>query len=322
MRVSGAAMNKKKSLDQYVEIFQDLKSKDIMSTNVFTLMPGRKISQAKEMMKIHKISGIPVVNREKNLLGIISLEDIINALEYNKINEPLETMMTTNVISAHLEDNMAKLVEKFNTYGVHRFPVVDDDYKLVGIITRVDILHGILEKFNLIYKHDKKRSSMLKSEYSPITGERLTVDKAEFHYKIDHASIEAAGTGAALLQQFLTKKEVDSEITRKIGIVAYEAETNVVIHSQGEGDIYCFIKDDRIIVRVIDNGIGIEDLEKAMTEGFTTADEKVREHGFGAGMGIPNMKRFADKLVILSEKRVGTQVEVVFFLKLSAEDIF
>lgn len=305
----------KQDLKKYADIFKDLKAGDIMTRDVKTLTPARKIIQAKEMMKIKKISGIPIVDRDKTLQGIISVEDIINALEYNKIQEPLESMMTTNVISAHVDENVTQLVEKFSHYGVHRFPVVDDHNKVVGIISRNDVLHGILEKFNLIYAHDQKRISTLNQDFSPITGERLKVDKAEFHYKIDHSDIATAGSGAAMLQQYLNKKGVNSEITRKIGIVAYEAETNVVIHSKGEGDIYCFIKDDRIIVRVVDNGVGIEDLEKAMTEGFTTADETVREHGFGAGMGIPNMKRFADKLVILSEKKVGTQVEVVFFLK-------
>lgn len=286
-----------------------------MTENVVTLGPDRLVSQAKEMMKVQKISGIPIVDKKKKLLGIISLEDIINALEYNKINEPLRSMMTTNVLVTHPEENLTLVVEKFNTYKVHRFPVVDSHNRIVGIVTREDILHGILERFNLIYVHDQKRSSTLNFEISPITGERLTADEAEFHFNIDNSDIETAGTGAALLQQFLKKQEVDSEITRKVGIVTYEAETNVVIHSHSNGNIYCFIEDDRIIVRVVDRGIGIEDLDKAMTEGFTTADEHIREHGFGAGMGIPNMKRFADKLVILSEKNVGTQVEVVFFLK-------
>ena len=60
--------------------------------------------------------------------------------------------------------------------------------------------------------------------------------------------------------------------------------------------------------------MGIEDMEKAMIEGFSTASDYVREYGFGAGMGIPNMKKFADKLVILSEKNVGTQLEIAFYL--------
>lgn len=308
-------MNSKMSLEKYSDIFMDLKVSDVMTKQVITLFPDRKVSRAKELMKIQQISGIPVVDRNKKLLGIISVQDIIHALEYDKIDEPLYTMMTSPVITAKPGETLSSMVEKFNTYKVHRFPVVDDENTLVGIVTREDILHGIIEKFKLIYAHDTKRTTTLNSDYSPITGERLTVDKAEFHYRIDNSDIDTAGSGAALLQQHLKKLNIDPEVTRKIGIVTYEAETNVVIHSQSQGDIYCFIQDDRIIVRVRDNGIGIEDLDKAMQEGFTTADERIRGYGFGAGMGIPNMKRFADKLVILSEKKMGTQVEVVFFLK-------
>ena len=308
-------MSNKISLEKYSAIFQDLRISDVMTNQVVTLMPDRKVSRAKEIMKIQGISGIPVVDKKKKLLGIISIQDIINAIEYDKINEPLENMMSAPVITTHPDELVSELVQKFKQRKVHRFPVTDDEGVLVGIVTRQDILHGILEKFNLIYVHDQKRTSTLNSDISPITGEKLMVDKAEYHYPIDNSDIGTAGSGAALLQRFLKKQEVDPEVTRKIGIVTYEAETNVVIHSKSMGDIYCFIKEDRIIVRVLDQGIGIEDLDKAMTEGFTTADETVRGHGFGAGMGIPNMKRFSDKLVILSEKKVGTQVEVVFFLK-------
>jgi len=306
-------MKNKKNLKKYADIFAHIKASDVMTKNVTTLTPENKVSQAKEMMRIKKISGIPILDKKDKLIGIISLEDIIKALEFNKMDEPIQNVMTTNVITLNLDDNLADIVEKFNILKLRRFPVVDKDNKVQGIISRVDILHGILEKFNLIYSHDKKRNSTLSQEISLITGEKLLINEAEFHFAIDNADIIAAGTGAALLQQFLKKKEVDNEIIRRIGIATYEAETNVVIHSKSTGDILCFIKEDRIIIRVIDKGIGIEDLEQAMKEGFTTASDYVKEFGFGAGMGIQNMKRFTDKLVIISEKKKGTQVEMVFY---------
>jgi len=306
-------MKNKKSLKKYADIFSNIKASEVMTKNVTTLTPENKMSQAKEMMRIKKISGIPILDKKDKLIGIISLEDIIKALEFNKINEPIQSLMTTNVITVNLNDKLADIVEKFDILKLRRFPVVDENNKVHGIISRVDILHGILEKFNLIYSHDKKRNSTLSQEISLITGEKLLINEAEFHFSIDNADIIAAGTGAALLQQFLKKKEIDNEIIRRIGVATYEAETNVVIHSKSTGDILCFIKEDRIIIRVTDKGIGIEDLEKAMEEGFTTASDYVKEFGFGAGMGIQNMKRFTDKLVIISEKKRGTQVEMVFY---------
>ena len=307
-------MSNKFKLSKYAELFQDIKASHIMTRDVIVLTPEKKISLAKELMRINKISGIPVVDQEKHLIGIISIEDIIVAVEFRRLGEPVRNMMTAEVIGLNEEDTLSDVVEKFETYKYGRFPVVDDGGVLKGIISREDILNGLLEKFNILYVHDKKRASTLNTEFSIITGETLKFEEAEFHYTIAVNDIENAGTGAALLKQFLLNKGIDQEITRRVGIVTYEAETNVVIHSKGSGDVSCFIHEDRIIVQVVDNGVGIEDLEKAMKEGYSTAPDYVRELGFGAGMGIPNMKRFSDKLVILSEKNVGTQVEMIFFL--------
>jgi CBS domain-containing protein/anti-sigma regulatory factor (Ser/Thr protein kinase) len=301
-------------LARYAAIFEDIKAGDIMSSNVVEIAAEKKIAHAKELMKIKKISGIPVVDEKKQLVGIISIEDIIHALEFNKINDPIRRIMSTQVVTIHKGDSLASVVDKFENFKFGRFPVVDDDNRVCGIISKEDILHGILEKFNLIYIHDLKRTSTLNTENSAITGEKLEFEEANFHYQIDSSDIDAAGTGAALLKQFLTGKNFHNDIVRRVGVATYEAETNVVIHSKGQGDIYFFQDEDRFIVRVVDNGVGIEDLDKAMKEGYSTAPDHIRERGFGAGMGIANMKRFADKLVIISEKGVGTQVEMIFYL--------
>jgi len=310
-------MNKKEDLGRigkYAEIFRDLRASDIMTRTVTTLTADKKMCQAKEMMRIKKVSGLPVVDGDGVLRGIISIEDIINALDQGTIQDSIEAHMTADPITIDQEEDLASIVEKFDKFKVGRFPVISPERRVIGIISRVDILHGVLDKFNLIYIHDQHRSKTLEQEFSPITGERLDAEKAEFHYPIEGSDITLAGTGAAMLKQFLKQKGIDPDITRRAGIVTYEAETNVVIHSKSRGDIYCFTTSDSIIIRVVDSGIGIEDMEKAMIEGFSTASDYVREYGFGAGMGIPNMKKFADKLVILSEKNVGTQLEIAFYL--------
>jgi CBS domain-containing protein/anti-sigma regulatory factor (Ser/Thr protein kinase) len=307
-------MKENSKLSKYASIFEDIKASDIMASKVVALTADKKIAHAKEMMKIKKISGIPVIDDKKKLVGMISIEDIINALELNRINEPIRNIMSQKVVAIGLSETLMEIVDKFENYKFGRFPVVDDQGRIQGIISKEDILHGIIEKFNLIYIHDKKRSATLNSESSIITGEQLKIDEAEFQYNIETNDIGKAGTGAMFLKQFLKEKKFNAEIVRRVGVATYESEANVVIHSRGEGDIFCFIDEDRIIVRVVDNGVGIEDLDKAMKEGYSTAPDYVRELGFGAGMGIPNMKRFSDKLVILSEKNVGTQVEMIFYL--------
>ncbi|HAP43604.1 MAG: hypothetical protein A2087_04270 [Spirochaetes bacterium GWD1_61_31] len=311
-------MSDRNDLSKYAGLFEDIRAADIMTANVTVIPPEKKISHAKEMMNIKRISGLPVVDETRHLIGIVTVEDIIHALEFNRLGEPIRNMMTRDVITVGVNDRLTDIVSKFQAYRFGRFPVVDADNVLRGIISRKDILNGVLEKFNLIYVHDQKRISTLNSEFSFITGERLTVGDAEFHYNIDTTDIGSAGVGAVMLKTFLADKRYPAEIIRRIGVAVYEAETNVIIHSRGTGDIYCFLQGDLIMVRVVDNGIGIEDMDMAMKEGYSTAPDYVRELGFGAGMGIPNIKRFVDKLVILSEKNVGTQVEMILYLPIEA----
>jgi anti-sigma regulatory factor (Ser/Thr protein kinase)/predicted transcriptional regulator len=284
-----------------------------MTSKVATLDADTKISHAKEMLKIKKISGIPVTDDQNRLAGIISIEDIIKALEFGRINEPIGNVMTRDVVTISADETLSQIVDKFETFKYGRLPVVDAEGHVLGIVTKEDILHGIIEKFNLIYIHDKKRDATLNVETSVITGEKLKIGEAEFQYSIETADIGKSGTGAILLKQFLKDRNFDPEMIRRVGVATYEAEANVVIHSKGKGDIFCFVDEGRIIVRVVDNGAGIEDLEKAMREGYSTAPDFVRELGFGAGMGLPNMKRVSDKFVILSKKDSGTQVEMVFY---------
>jgi len=301
-------------LAEIARLFADMRAADVMATPVTSLPPEKKVSQAKEMMRVKRISGIPVVDESTRLIGLLSVADLINALEQGRVEDQIRDLMTRDVVSVRADAPLSDVVKLFDTYGYGRFPVVDGDGVLLGIISRTDILDSLLEKFGLIYIHDQKRSSTLDSGVSRITGERLRTDDAEFRYSIDTSDIDSAGIGSSIMKQFLVDKGYPADITRRAGVAAYEAETNVVIHSHGSGEILCFLREDRIIIKVVDNGVGIEDLDKAMEEGYSTAPDYIRERGFGSGMGIPNMKRFVDKLVILSEKNVGTQVEMILHL--------
>ena len=103
----------------------------------------------------------------------------------------------------------------------------------------------------------------------------------------------AAGKASSAIKSNLKSLDIDASIIRKIAIISYEAEMNIVIHSFG-GQLYCDIYEDRIVITSQDLGPGIKDVNMAMTEGFSTATDNIRELGFGAGMGLPNIKKFAD----------------------------
>ena len=104
---------------------------------------------------------------------------------------------------------------------------------------------------------------------------------------------------------------VPASLMRRVSVGTYEAEINLVLHSMG-GRIDYELTEDKITIRVVDQGPGIPDLKKAMTEGWSTASNEVRNMGFGAGMGLPNMKRNADEFQIESTVGVGTDITMIF----------
>lgn len=121
-----------------------------------------------------------------------------------------------------------------------------------------------------------------------------------------------AGKGSAEVKNLLKRLGIDPEILRRVAVASYEAEINVAAHSIG-GKMISNVYDDMIHIRFEDNGPGIGDIEQAMTPGFSTADDLVREMGFGAGLGLPNIKKNSDVLHIVSAKGANTVLELIIF---------
>jgi len=128
---------------------------------------------------------------------------------------------------------------------------------------------------------------------------------------VESYNFSAAGEAASRVKKTLQRLGIDSQLIRRVAIATYEAEMNIVIHSDG-GKIILQVDEEEIKVQAIDQGKGIADLELAMKEGYSTAPDEVREMGFGAGMGLPNMKKCADRLEIKSVVNEGTTVVMGF----------
>lgn len=133
-----------------------------------------------------------------------------------------------------------------------------------------------------------------------------------YEYNIVGGDFTRAGYASSQVKKILRNLDVDTAIIKRTVIAAYEAEVNIVAHAYN-GIITLDIDDDSIRIVLDDMGPGIEDIEQAMQEGYSTASDKVREMGFGAGMGLSNIKRNADELRINSEVGRGTQVEIVMY---------
>jgi len=136
----------------------------------------------------------------------------------------------------------------------------------------------------------------------------------EFKFDIEGGNFSKAGTASSGVKKILKQLNVNPKIIKRTVVSLYEAEVNVVAHAF-EGTMYVNIEPDKVIVRIEDKGPGIPDIDQAMKEGYSTATPKVREMGFGAGMGLPNIKRNSDHMNITSTVDVGTQVELINYLK-------
>ena len=132
-----------------------------------------------------------------------------------------------------------------------------------------------------------------------------------FRFNVDGDDFTSAGQASVQVKKDLRRLGIPAEIIRRVSIAMYEGEINMVIHAGG-GEAEVRVTEEAIEIILNDNGPGIADIEKAMQAGYSTAPDTIRSLGFGAGMGLPNMKRNADAFDIKSEVGVGTDITMIF----------
>jgi anti-sigma regulatory factor (Ser/Thr protein kinase) len=132
-----------------------------------------------------------------------------------------------------------------------------------------------------------------------------------FHYNIDGEDFTSAGQASVQVKKMLRQLDFDAETIRRVSVAMYEGEINMVIHANG-GAADIVVWDEKIEVILADTGPGIPDVALAMQEGYSTAKENIRSLGFGAGMGLPNMKRYSDEMKIDTVVGEGTTVTMTF----------
>ena len=129
----------------------------------------------------------------------------------------------------------------------------------------------------------------------------------KLHFDVSGEDFTRAGEASGKVKSKLKQLGIAPDAVRRVAIALYEGEINLVIHAGG-GEIEVEISPENIKMTLSDKGPGIADVEKAMTEGFSTANENIRSLGFGAGMGLPNMKKYSDEMKIDTELGVGTTI--------------
>ena len=128
-----------------------------------------------------------------------------------------------------------------------------------------------------------------------------------FHFDVDGADFSSAGEASVKVKKKLRQLGVSPDVIRKVSIAMYEGEINMVIHAEG-GVADVTVTDNEVVIVLADKGPGIPDVALAMKEGYSTARDNIRALGFGAGMGLPNMKKYTDSMKIDTEVGVGTTI--------------
>ncbi len=132
-------------------------------------------------------------------------------------------------------------------------------------------------------------------------------------YVVDGNNFASAGEASTDVKRTLNQLGFPPQVIKRVSIAMYEGEINMVIHAGG-GNAEVEISGDKVVMRLIDHGPGIENVELAMTEGYSTAPDDVRSLGFGAGMGLPNMKRYSDELGIETKLGFGTTITMTVYV--------
>jgi anti-sigma regulatory factor (Ser/Thr protein kinase) len=135
-----------------------------------------------------------------------------------------------------------------------------------------------------------------------------------FHYEVDGSDFTSAGTASVTVKKELRQLGLPADVIKKLSIAMYEGEINMVIHANG-GTADVIVTEEYIDIILKDQGPGIEDVDLAMQEGYSTATAEIHSLGFGAGMGLPNMKRYSDEIAIETELNVGTTIRMRIYIR-------
>ena len=295
-----------------MELLQRFKVRDVMKRQIISIARDATLREAQRLMRENRISGLPVCE-DGRLYGIVSVNDIINGLDNGWMDQTCESHMATNLVVLEAGMPLSFALRYFNNYTYGRFPVLDSNRKLVGIVSQRDVTRVLMRELT---------NELARLEGGAPTpgaaGEQPKSEGALPYYSmrqfvVVRNDLQNAGKAANEIKKMLGEAGVEKKIIRRIAVAAYELEINICIHSLG-GSITFILDGHKATVIAKDKGPGIKDVEWALRDGTSTANDWIRSMGFGAGMGLSNSKRVADFFDIKSTVPTGTTVLCEFNL--------
>ncbi|MCX5915365.1 MAG: CBS domain-containing protein [Deltaproteobacteria bacterium] len=292
------------------ELVYEMKVGEVMTREVIEVTPQTRMGSIRKLLRERRISGVPVVQDGK-LEGLISIEDLINALAESAMEATVGEKMTRNPVTLRAEEPVVMAINLFTTHGYGRFPVVDEEGRMVGIVTRGDIIEGLLKKLEVEYHEEEIRRYRVSHIFEDVVSDRTSII---LRYDVMARDFKRAGEASSNIKLVLSRLGAPLEVVRRAAIAAYEAEMNIIIHTTEGGEIQAEVQPGRLIIRAVDRGPGIPDIARAMQPGFSTAAEWIQELGFGAGMGLSNIQRCANEMKLESPEQKWTRLEATFYL--------
>ncbi len=298
-------MTAESKISKVQELVYEIRVGDVMKNDVITVSPDSKMGQLGVILREKRISGTPVVDHG-NLVGIVSIDDFIGWLVQREDDCPVARKMTRNVRTLYADEPVVHAVNKFDQLGFGRFAVIDRrDEKFVGIITKGDIVEGLLKKLEIDY-NEQTNHRTIQHFFDDVLADKAALF---FQYSVAGKDFNRAGENSSRLKATLKRLGFAPQIVRRVAIATYEAEMNLIIYTDG-GEIRVRVEPHKILVRVEDSGPGIPDIDKALQPGYSTAPEWVRELGFGAGMGLQNIRKCSSKMGLRSTVGKGTRLRI------------
>ncbi|MGZ9222439.1 MAG: CBS domain-containing protein, partial [Anaerolineales bacterium] len=186
-------------INRVEELSYDLKTHDVMTTTLRTASPEMRLSQVLDLLRTSRISGVPVL-ADGDLVGIISLEDVVRAMEKNELSAPISKYMTREVVTVASYDSIVKALRIFTEKGLGRLPVVDENHRLVGMITKGDITRGVLVALQKDYKEEEVRRYRASHLFEDIISERTTL---VLRYTIKAGDFTQGGKASSYIKRAL-----------------------------------------------------------------------------------------------------------------------
>lgn len=305
-----------KEISRVEELSYDLKINDVMTREVKSVSPEMRLGSVLEILRVGRISGVPVQSAGR-LAGVLSIEDIVRAMEKDDLAAPVSQYMSPHVVSVNAYDPVVKAMETFGEYRVGRLPVIDASGKLCGIITKGDITRGILTALQKDYKVEELRRYRASHLFEDITSDRTSLI---LRYTIKARDYINGGQASSHIKRALLRLGANPQLARQCGIAIYEAEMNLIIHSDHGGVMRVQIEPQRILMQTTDTGPGIADVKLALQAGWSTAPQEARDMGFGAGMGLVNIRRCVDRMEL--ESTLGKGTKLLMEINLRADESF